>query len=69
MKFVPPTSSFQILWKILKIISVQKQKIRIDQKFNQLFNRLLENCPSDIVNFEKIFKNYEDFLLKITGNS
>ena len=47
----------------------KKQKYRIYQKSNQLFSNILENFPSDIVNFEKTFKDYEDFIFEITGNS
>jgi hypothetical protein len=55
--------------KNFRNISFKKQEYRIYQKSNQLFSYQFENCPSDMLNFEKIFKNYEDFLLKITGNS
>ena len=47
----------------------KKQKYRIYQKSNQLFSNILENFPSDIVNFEKTFKDYEDLIFEITGNS
>ena len=59
-------SSNFVLLNLVKYLKdlFKKQKYRIYQKSYQLFSCLFENFPSDIVNFEKIFKNYENFLFK-----
>ena len=64
-------SSNFVLLNLVKYLKdlFKKQKYRIYQKSNQLFSNILENFPSDIVNFEKTFKDYEDFIFEITGNS
>ena len=56
-------SNFVLLNFVKNFRNICLKKYRVYQKSNEFFSYVFENCPSDIVNFEKIFKNYVDFLL------